>query len=505
AVGRVGTIYDYFDYRRVGGVLYPFRTVERQPHGTTVQTTLRIRRNTVIPDGAFRFGASGCGSGAAAGADAALGLPPGASAEDSLRVRTVELVWRIIAESHYDTTFGGVDWNAVRLRYRALAGTAADREEFHRILHRMVGELRQTHFRVGTSDGPASGGGEAGMDLTWNLSKLVVTRVRPGSAAERAGIGPGDIIQRIGGRTPDDLLSAYDRGFGQAARREPHRRVRAAGAALAGRAGDTLVMEIDRAGRTDSARLVLQARQGLRSLDDLSEFEVRRLAGNVAYIRFSSFFGSADARFRAAIDTLGHSRGLIIDLRGNPGGAKSMIAAIAGTLFVRGGTLGSTRFRYQTRDFAFQGAGRRAFRRPVMVLVDERTGSSAEVLAGALQSLGRARVVGDTTAGAVLPSVETPLPTGAVLQYVISDYRTPDGQVLEGRGVIPDIFVRPTPAELRAGHDPALDRAHSELLAEARSGCTGPASAAGALHLQRVHPAPAQAREEPAAVGGRRR
>jgi carboxyl-terminal processing protease len=165
------------------------------------------------------------------------------------------------------------------------------------------------------------------------------------------------------------------------------------------------------------------------------------------------------------MDTLRAAPALVLDLRGNPGGEKAMMQEMAGLLFERDGTLGRMRFRYETQEMAFRGAGQRAYRGPIAILVDGRSGSCSEVLAGALQALGRAVVVGDTTAGAVLPSQEAPLPTGGVLQYAVSDYRTPTGVLLEGRGVIPDLAARPTSRALLAGRDPALERALAALRA----------------------------------------
>ncbi|MGH8771628.1 MAG: S41 family peptidase, partial [Burkholderiales bacterium] len=101
----------------------------------------------------------------------------------------------------------------------------------------------------------------------------------------------------------------------------------------------------------------------------------------------------------------------------------------------------------------------------VNLLVDEFSGSTAEVFAGGLQASGRALVVGSNTAGAVLPSLILVLPTGAALQQVVSNFQTPNGTVLEGRGVIPDITVQPSRAGLLAGKDAALDRA-IELIRE---------------------------------------
>lgn len=95
----------------------------------------------------------------------------------------------------------------------------------------------------------------------------------------------------------------------------------------------------------------------------------------------------------------------------------------------------------------------------VLILVDHGTGSTSEVFAAGMQETGRATLIGETSAGAVLPSVFEKLPTGYLFQYAISDYRSPKNILIEGRGVVPDIDVRLTRSSLLAGRDLQLETA----------------------------------------------
>ena len=100
------------------------------------------------------------------------------------------------------------------------------------------------------------------------------------------------------------------------------------------------------------------------------------------------------------------------------------------------------------------------FTRPVVVLVDEGSASTSELLAAGLQECGRAAVVGGgTSLGAMLPSVIERLPNGAIFQYAVADFKTPKGVFLEGRGVVPDVQVSETRAAYLTGDDPVLDAA----------------------------------------------
>jgi carboxyl-terminal processing protease len=162
-------------------------------------------------------------------------------------------------------------------------------------------------------------------------------------------------------------------------------------------------------------------------------------------------------------------KAVVLDLRGNPGGQGAMAIPIA-SLFVSGPmTLGTLHFRDFSQTFtAKPEMGAVPFTGPLAILTDEGSASAAEILAAGLQEAKRATVVGDTTLGAVLPSVIEALPGGAVMQYVVADFKTPKGVALEGRGVQPDKRVVETRAALRGGRDPVLDAALVALKTERR-------------------------------------
>jgi carboxyl-terminal processing protease len=96
---------------------------------------------------------------------------------------------------------------------------------------------------------------------------------------------------------------------------------------------------------------------------------------------------------------------------------------------------------------------------PVVILIDGLSGSTSEVFASGMQEMGRAVVVGERSAGAALPSFFQKLPTGALFEFAIADFKTPKGVLIEGRGVIPDVEVKLDRASLLAGRDAQLDAA----------------------------------------------
>jgi carboxyl-terminal processing protease len=183
--------------------------------------------------------------------------------------------------------------------------------------------------------------------------------------------------------------------------------------------------------------------------------------GDMGHLAFNAFLDPARLMpaFEDAIRSCRDCSGMVLDLRGNRGGIAAMAMGLAGW-FVdeRGHTLGTMKTQDATIRFAVFPRPS-PFRGPVAVLVDGLTASTAEILAGGLQDLGRARVFGSRTAGAALPSVIHRLPTGDAFQFPIASYRTADGEALEGRGVRPDERVVPTREQLLAGGDPVLEAA----------------------------------------------
>ena len=151
--------------------------------------------------------------------------------------------------------------------------------------------------------------------------------------------------------------------------------------------------------------------------------------------------------------------GIVIDVRGNPGGIGAMAGGIAGwfakepqeslgTMFTRTGKM---------KFIAFKQPG--AFAGPVALLVDDRSMSTSEIFASGMQLTGRARVFGQQSAGAALPSMIEVLPNGDRFLHAFASIEDLEGNGLEGRGVVPDQVVELDRQTLAAGKDPVLEAA----------------------------------------------
>jgi carboxyl-terminal processing protease len=189
-----------------------------------------------------------------------------------------------------------------------------------------------------------------------------------------------------------------------------------------------------------------------------------KLVGDrVGYVRFNLFLVPVVAPFTQAVQGFidADARGIVIDLRGNPGGVGAMVMGMAGHFIGEPDrSLGRMTTREATLEFkAIPKAPRQRFAGPVAILVDEMSLSTAELFAGGMQGLGRARVFGRRTGGMALPSIVEDLPNGDRLQFAIADLEGPAGARLEGVGVTPDQEIPLRREDLLAGVDADLEAA----------------------------------------------
>ena len=405
---------------------------------------------------------------------AAAGAQTPATQPTDARRESFDIVWRTVKEKHFDPAFGGVDWDGVRRKYEPRLGQIKSDAELYDMLEAMLDELHQSHFGIIppdaiTAESRESETGGVGLDLRLIDDRAVITRADPESPAARAGLRPGFVITKVDDLPVAQVVSRLRKAIERPGMAQLYIERRVLGH-INGKPATTVRLEyLDEHDQPHSASLVREARQGEMSPafgnlpPQYTEFEARRLAGNIGYIRFNVFVMLVMPRVRAAIREMRDAAGLIIDLRGNPGGVGGMAIGIAGLLATKEDSLGTMKMRGGELKFAFSPQPN-AYAGKVVILVDGESASTSEVFAAGLQELGRAAVVGERSVGAALPSVIQKLPTGALFQYAIADFKTPKGVLIEGRGVIPDVEVKRARAALLAGHDAQLDAARERIL-----------------------------------------
>ena len=242
--------------------------------------------------------------------------------------------------------------------------------------------------------------------------------------AARGGILAGDVIVAIDGK-PIAQIQAM----------EP----------LRGKAGSTVVVTVVRQGR-DKPFDVSLVRESIK----VTSVRSRLLEPGFAYVRIGTFQADTGADFRQQLDRLqtqsgGRLRGLVLDLRSNPGGLLTAAVQVADDLLEKGGIV-STRGRMKISDTRFDAtSGDRMKGAPVVVLVDAGSASASEVLAGALRDNQRARIVGSRTFGKGSVQTVMPLGNGDSVKLTTARYFTPSGRSIQASGIVPDVELQPDP------------------------------------------------------------
>jgi C-terminal processing protease CtpA/Prc len=207
---------------------------------------------------------------------------------------------------------------------------------------------------------------------------------------------------------------------------------------------------LDRLGDSHTAIFSpLQLRKSVADADRSTSVTWRDLTPNIGYVKIGSFPDKMAEAIGWALQREGDRAGLVLDLRGNPGGIVDSVDATAGAFLPAGTLLSTAQGRWHlfgVRRFTADGDTGVSYRGRLVVLVDGETASGAETLARALQYYHRATIVGTHTAGKVMGvEVEMPLADGGLLRVATLDVAGPDGQRLEGHGVDPDVSAA-TPA-----------------------------------------------------------
>jgi carboxyl-terminal processing protease len=339
-------------------------------------------------------------------------------------------VWRIVDRAYVDETFNQQNWWLVR--QKALQKPLSDREQTYKAIQDMLATLDDPFTRFMRPDqyrslqtntsGALTG---VGLQITQDVSSSELRVIAPieGSPAEQAGIKPRDRIVKING-VPTSMLS-----LDEAAER------------MRGPAGSqvtlTVVAEDEDLSKARDVQVVRNrinlnpVYAELRHEDDLT----------VGYIRLSQFNANATAEVANAIKQMEaeQANAYILDLRSNPGGLLQAGIEVA-RLWLDEGTIVYTVNRNGIQD-SFVATGQALTQDPLVVLVNQGTASASEILAGALQDNGRARLVGERTFGKGLIQSLFNLSDGSGLAVTIAKYETPSHSDINKLGISPDLVV----------------------------------------------------------------
>ncbi|MEB3196394.1 MAG: S41 family peptidase [Candidatus Sericytochromatia bacterium] len=297
--------------------------------------------------------------------------------------------------------------------------------------------------------------GGIGIQIGIKDGKLTVIAPMEDTPAYRAGLKAGDHIFEIDGKPTHHMAEAE------------------AVSLIRGARGTKVVLTLKRHGVANPLKVSL-----VRDNIVTKAVKVEEMDGNIGYIRLSTFMSNeAGSEVKSALDRFRKKDGIILDLRGNPGGLLPNAVDI-GSMFIKDGPIVQLVNREGEKQY-LKASGRPVVDKalPVVVLVDGGSASASEILAGALQDNKRATLVGTKTFGKGLVQTVHPLSDGSGVAITTQKYLTSAGHDINKKGVMPDIVVElpkikldkqgnPDPVEVKKLKDTQLERAKAQIKQE---------------------------------------
>ena len=332
-------------------------------------------------------------------------------------------VWKLLAREHID----GGSLDAKDMSDGAIRGMLDALDDPY------AAYLTSDQFSVESQDiqGYFEGiGAEVGLRDGW----ITILAPMPDTPAEEAGIRPGDIILEIEGESTEgfSLMEAVTRIRGE-------------------RDTDVTLLVLHLNNSQPELVKITRGKIPLESVRLLMQ------VGQIGHLRVFSFAGTTEDEIKKALDRFERSKGagLVLDLRNNPGGLLTSVVDVTSQFLDEGLVLYQIDAQGKRTDWNVKSGGR-AVDVPLVVLVNGFSASASEVLTGAIMDHGRATVIGTTTFGKGSVNNLWPLRDGSGINFTIARWYTPDGTLIEGAGIAPDIIEEVTEDDTE---DVQLDRA----------------------------------------------
>jgi carboxyl-terminal processing protease len=390
---------------------------------------------------------------------------------------------RLWSEVRYNFAFFDhvpeVDWDGILLAYIPKVQAAKTDVEYYRVLRQCLALLKDGHTSVwGPSDESLF---EPPIRVRAVRNEAVVVEVCPAEnikneqqrkELQAAALRPGDVVTHIDGRPVQQVLAETFYPF-IAASTTQERDLEAYAKLLRGPHGTAVVLDVIRADGPEAKVTLTRGNYEFPRVPN--EFQCRALEGGVVYVNLPGFGSDQVVReFDGVFERIQQAQGLILDVRRNGGGSTHNGYAILSRLIDKS-VPGS---HWKTRKYiaAFRAWGReeqweqgdhgmiephatKHYAGPVAVLTGPQTASAAEDFVVAFHACGRGKVIGQRTCGSTGQPLTVPLPGGGGARICTKRDTYPDGREFVGIGVIPDVEVEPTRADIAAARDPVLSQA----------------------------------------------
>jgi carboxyl-terminal processing protease len=359
--------------------------------------------------------------------------------------------WNVVTRNYVDKSqldVKAMTYGAIRGMVSALGDTGHSRFLAPSDYRQEESSLRGSFIGIGAEVGVRAG-------------QPIIVQPLDGSPAQKAGLRPGDAILRIDGQDVSHATLTELTGK------------------LRGDAGTTVSMTVQHQD-ADTPVDVTLTRQRI-AVHSVSSYVLPD--SNVADVRLSDFGRGATNDLESALMALNaqHVSGIVLDLRDNPGGILDQAVAVA-SQFMDSGTVAIVKSADGKESKLAARPGGQALNVPLTVLVNKGTASAAEIVAGALQENHRATIIGQPTFGTSTVLSTFRLKDGSAILLGTSEWLTPDGEALKGKGIQPDVPVRLT------ADGQVLTPVRERQLSPAQITASGDAQLLAAVHYLAQHP-----------------
>ena len=404
---------------------------------------------------------------------APTGLEPAQMLSAKEQRENFDFLCQAIDETYADFELKSIDWGEVCRRYQKRLEPAASADQFYRLLFQLVNELKDTHSWLDNYH-PALPTSGPGLTVDLFEGKPYIVAVNADSEAARLGAKPGSEVLEVDGLSVEDKIEQLRLGLRACSSERAFRR-EACRYLLAGERDTTVDLKLrlpDGRAQTFALRRTAGVSDPPRQLCafDLKQerfVQFGRHPSGLGYIRITSFDGHEEVaqEFDQALEALRTAPGLILDIRDNPGGygqerivgrllQQPTLCAIS---FIKNGPGHGALKR---KDDILEPTGPWQYSGPIVLLVNDSTGSAADLFACYLRSAKRVVTVGSTTHGNLSGvAAFAVLPCGLVVRISNGYICDAGGKPIEGNGNAPDVIVAPTISDFLAGRDPVLEKA----------------------------------------------
>ena len=343
-------------------------------------------------------------------------------------------VWDLLKEKHVDKD----KLNAQQLVYGAISGMlAATNDPYTEFFD--PDQNKQFSQQIG--------GSFEGVGAELGVKDKILTVIAPldGSPAQKAGLRAGDKILKVNGQSISNM--SIDQAVNL----------------IRGPKGSKVTLTIFREGDQNTQDIVIT-----RDTIEVKSVNLTFKDNGIAYVQITQFSSNTSQEFDAAMDQIiaHQSKGIILDLRDDPGGLLDQAVDVANRLIPKGEVVVTEKDSTGKEDNSYTTGGDKLSALPLVVLIDQGSASASEILSGALKDDRNITLIGQTSFGKGCVQELLDLPGGSSVKITVANWLTPHGDYIMNKGITPTIKVDLTADDAKNNKDPQMDKATQVIESE---------------------------------------